>query len=277
MRDIAFTKMVASGNDFIVIDNGFKVTKLQGHKNLAKKLCDRKYGVGADGVLLLERSKKADVRMRIINADGSEAEMCGNGARCAVLYAHDRLPVKNKNRIQLETLAGIIGSEVDKYLVKVKLTDPHHIKLDIPLSVNGRSLKVNFINTGVPHVVVFAQGLNSIGVVDMGRTIRHHAHFAPKGTNVNFIEVIGKKTISVRTYERGVEDETLACGTGSTAAALIFAIKAGLDKKVTVCTKSEDILNIYFDRQGDRFNDVWLEGKVDFVFEGKIPYYKGGV
>ncbi|HNX80659.1 MAG TPA: diaminopimelate epimerase [Candidatus Omnitrophota bacterium] len=270
MSGLVFTKMVGTGNDFIVIENGLTIIQPHRRTKLIQCLCDRKYGIGADGVLFLEKSKKADLRMRIINSDGSEAEMCGNGARCAVLYAHNRLALKNKKNIRLETRAGIIDSEVHKDSVKVKLTDPHKLKLDIPLVVNGRKLRVNFINTGVPHVVVFTEGLGSIGVVAIGRAIRNHPYFAPRGTNVNFIEVLGKNSIAVRTYERGVEDETLACGTGSTASALIFASKTCCDGDVVVHTRSNENLHIYFNRQGNSFRDVWLEGKVSFVFEGKI-------
>ncbi len=270
MKGIAFTKMVAAGNDFIVIEHKHGLAKSRNFGNFARKLCDRKRGIGADGVLVLEKSRKADLLMRIINADGSEAEMCGNGARCAVLYASTMLSMKDKKHIRLQTRAGIVDSAINHGLVKVKLTEPYALGLDIPLVVNGRALRVNFINTGVPHAVIFVEGLELIDVVQLGRAIRNHAQFSPRGTNVNFVEVTGNRSIAVRTYERGVEDETLACGTGSTASALVFALRSGLDKKVVVLTKSRELLNIYFDRCDDRFRDVWLEGKASFVFKGTI-------
>lgn len=294
MAKINFTKMVASGNDFLVVEARHKL-QVTSHKLLVKKMCDRKFGVGADGLLLLERSKKADVRMRIFNADGSEAEMCGNGARATALYVSRNAEIasykpqatSHKKKILIETMAGIIDSEVVGDNVKIKLTDPLDIRLDIPLKVNNRDIKVNFINTGVPHAVVFASGLNDFDIVPLGRAIRQHKKFSPKGTNVNFVEVLSKNKVLVRTYERGVEDETLACGTGSVASALIYALKMDVhDETVNVLTKSGEILKVYFsypDRKSDHividgydihlhpneFINVWLEGKANVSFKGE--------
>ncbi len=259
MRQVKFTKMVASGNDFVVVEG----TSL---KALARRVCDRKFGVGADGLLVLEKSKIADIRMRIFNADASEAEMCGNGARCAAFYY-------GRKNATIETLAGIIEAKVEKDSVKIRLTDPKDTKLNIPVNLTSRSLKVNFINTGVPHTVVFVEGLDKIDVAGIGRSIRYHKKFAPKGTNVDFIEVLGKDLIAIRTYERGVEDETLACGTGSVASALIFALlKASKDKRVRILTKSKEILTVYFNKSGNKFSDVWLQGKARIVFQGRLVY-----
>jgi len=259
-RGINFTKMVASGNDFIVIQG-----KPSGNLTaLAKALCDRRFGIGADGLLILEKSKKADIRMRIFNADGSEAQMCGNGARCAALFS-------GKRKSRLLTCAGVINAQVYGKRVKIRITDPKGIKLDIPIKVNGRSIKVNFINTGVPHTVVFVNGINDIDVRQIGRSIRNHAKFRPAGTNVNFVEVKGHNTIRIRTYERGVEDETLACGTGSAASALIFALKNNLDDLVKVETQSGEILRVYFQRTDSKFSNVWLEGSARIVYKGE--YY----
>ncbi|MDP2941715.1 MAG: diaminopimelate epimerase [Candidatus Omnitrophota bacterium] len=231
MKAIKFTKMVASGNDFVVIQGQCEAKrslpegdKATSHKLLARKICDRKYGVGADGLLLLEKSKVADVRMRIFNADGSEAEMCGNGARCVALYVSHKVTRSQGHKLRIETRAGVIAAEVKKEQVKIKLTDPRNIKLDIPIKVGNRNIKVNFINTGVPHTVVFVEGLEKISVPALGRQIRFHRCFASAGTNVDFVEAISNDSIQVRTYERGVEDETLACGTGSVASALVFAL-----------------------------------------------------
>jgi diaminopimelate epimerase len=260
MKKINFTKMVGTGNDFIVIDK-----KPAGNlAKLAKTLCDRKFGIGADGVLLLDKCRQADLRMRIFNADGSEAEMCGNGARCAAFFS-------GKPKARLLTLAGEINTEVHGKQVKVQLTAAQDIKLDIPLLVNGRLLKVNFINTGVPHVVIFVSGIDNIGVKYLGGIIRNHKKFLPRGTNVNFVEVKGKNLIQIRTYERGVEDETLACGTGSTAAALIFALKNNLEDVIKVQTQSGQILKISFQKEAGEFRKVWLEGSVRIVYKGE--YY----
>ena len=261
MKKINFTKMVASGNDFVVVEACQSIST-SGYRDLAKKMCDRKFGVGADGLLVIGKSQKADIRMRIFNADGSEAEMCGNGARCAALYT-------GKKNMRLETLAGIIEAIVSRDLVKIKLTDPHSLKLDLPVKVGSRSLWVNFINTGVPHAVIFVDGLENIDVHSLGRHIRNHKEFSPKGTNVNFIEVLDNDSIAIRTYERGVEAETLACGTGSTASALVFALRAGINKYVFVHTRSGEVLKVYFNRTDNKFSDVWLEGKASIVYEGK--------
>jgi diaminopimelate epimerase len=257
MKKLEFTKMVGSGNDFIVIQG-----KPGGNLSLlAKSLCNRKLGIGADGLLLVDKCKNADLRMRIFNPDGSEAEMCGNGARCAAFFS-------GKNKARLSTAAGIINTEVCGSKVKIEMTAPHDIKLDIPLKVNGRLVKVNFINTGVPHVVIFVNGLKDIDVCQIGQSIRHHAKFSPRGTNVNFVEVAGDNLIHIRTYERGVEDETLACGTGSVAAALVFALKNNLNNLVKVRTQSSEILKIYFQNELNKIQKVWLEGSAKKVYKG---------
>ncbi len=260
MKKINFTKMVGSGNDFIVIKD-----KIGGNlPALARLLCDRKFGIGADGLLLLSKCKDADFRMRIFNADGSEAEMCGNGARCAALFGA-------KKKAKIFTASGIINSEVDGNQVKIQLVNPKDIELDIPLEVNNRKIKVNFINTGVPHVVIFVNNIDNINVKQIGRFIRSHKKFAPRGTNVNFVEVEADNLIRVRTYERGVEDETLACGTGSTAAALIFALKINLNNLVKVRTQSTEILRVYFKKTKRFFDNIWLEGSAKIVYKGE--YY----
>ncbi|TAM39355.1 diaminopimelate epimerase [bacterium] len=260
MKRIKFTKMVASGNDFIIIDKK-PVRRIPA---LARSLCDRKFGIGADGLILLNKLKNSDLRMRIFNADGSEASMCGNGARCAALFGG-----KIKGRIF--TKAGAINTEVGRGRVRIRLTEPKGIRLDIPLKVNGRRIRVNFINTGVPHAVVFVNGINNIDVANIGRSIRFHAKFSPAGTNVDFAEVKGNDLIVIRTYERGVEDETLACGTGSVASGLIFALKSGLDRLVKVRTRGGEELKVYFKKDNKSFRDVWLEGSAKIVYKGE--YY----
>jgi len=216
------------------------------------------------------------VQMRIFNSDGSEAEMCGNGARCAAFWASIRpLPWKLlskavNNEVVMSTKAGIIRAEIRGDEVKVRLTNPKHMKLDIPVKLNGRTLRVNFINTGVPHAVVFVSGLDAIDVDSLGRQIRLHPKFQPAGTNVDFVEVTGEKDIRVRTYERGVEGETLACGTGSVASALIsgLRLKSAGARPFIVHTRSGEIIKVYFSSGNDAFKDVWLEGKVRIVYKG---------
>jgi len=263
MRKIDFTKMVASGNDFVVVEKKPQLASCN-WRVLARRICDRKFGAGADGVLLLEKSRISDCRMRIFNADGSEAEMCGNGARCTVLYL-------GKKESKLETKAGIIESSLTGDKARIKLTNPVNLRLDIPIKVNNRNLKANFIDTGVPHAVIFVEGLDEIHVSQIGRAIRNHKEFAPRGTNVDFMEALGKDLIAIRTYERGVEDETLACGTGTVASAVIFALKSDSGNKINVRTKSGEILKVYFDRVNNKFRDVWLEGRARIVYKGE--YY----
>jgi diaminopimelate epimerase len=230
-------------------------------------MCERKFGVGADGLLLLEQSKKAELGMRIFNADGSEAEMCGNGARCAVLWARHQAGAK-KSALRLQTKAGIIDSRIRQDNVKIRLSDPRDLKLDFTLKLNQRKLHLSFINTGVPHAVVFTEGLDDIDVLNLGRQIRNHKYFLPRGTNVDFVEPLNHNSIRIRTYERGVEDETLACGTGSVAAALIFSLKANVSHSVKVQTKSKEVLKVYFSRSGRTFREVWLEGEARIVYQG---------
>ena len=265
-RGVAFTKVVATGNDFVIIDN--RSLAFKGLPALARKLCDRKWAVGGDGLLVIEKSKKADFRMRIFNRDGSEAEMCGNGSRCVALYA----AVKKiaKGAMTIDTLAGILKAEVKGDIVKVMLTAPKDIRWNFCLMINKCPYKVNFVNTGVPHVIHFVDDLDKVDVKNLGSHMRHHGEFGPAGTNADFVKIAGKNTIRVRTYERGVEDETLACGTGSVASAIIAAEAEKLESPVTVETRSGEKLKVYFDAVGGEFKNVYLEGKAQLVFEGKI-------
>ena len=258
MNKINFTKMVASGNDFIVVE---KLPHQVSLRKLAREICDRKFGIGADGMLLISKAGLSAISMRIFNADGSEARMCGNGARAVALYAA-------KKNIDIKTKAGIIKAKVNGDNIRIKLTEPKGLKLDIPVRLGERILRVNFINTGVPHVVIFVSGVEKINVEDLGRYIRNHKIFSPQGTNVNFVEVLNNNSIKVRTYERGVEDETLACGTGSAASALIFGLKAQADK-VNVYTQGGEILKVYFNKLKNNFSGVWLEGRAKIICKGE--------
>ncbi|MFH1858639.1 MAG: diaminopimelate epimerase [Candidatus Omnitrophota bacterium] len=264
---LAFTKLIGAGNDFVLIDRRRKgsVSRAQG-SHLAKKLCDRRFAVGADGVLVLESSRKADFRMRIFNPDGSEAEMCGNGSRCAAYYV---LKGK-KGHVSFETLAGVLEADVKGEWVRLRLTEPTELKTQLSLEAAGRTFQVHAINTGVPHAVLFADDLETVDVERIGREIRRHALFQPRGTNVDFVKPQGPNKISVRTYERGVEGETLACGTGVTASALMTALLIGYGSPIEVLTRGRDRLKIYFRREGNFFKEVSLEGKVSRVFEGRM-------
>ena len=264
-KEIFFTKMVGTGNDFIVVDN--RQTKIAARAK-AKQWCDRKYSIGADGLLLLEKSKKADIRMRIINSDGSEAEMCGNGIRCIAKFAHDAKITGKKFKI--ETLAGIIDVQIRGLIVKARMVDPKDLKLNFHLLLNDRSMEFGFVNTGVPHAVSFVKTLKDVDVQNLGRLVRTHDYFKPRGANANFVQVQSGNSIEIRTYERGVEGETLSCGTGSTAAALVASAAHGWNSPVAVKTQSGETLKVYFSKDGDRFYDVYLEGPVRKCFEGRV-------
>jgi len=194
--------------------------------------------------------------------------MCGNGARCAAMFISGE---KQKNRkLKIQTRAGLIEAEVRGALVKIKLTDPKDIKLNTPIDINGRPVNVDFINTGVPHAVIFVEKAGIIDVDTIGSKVRNHVKFKPGGTNADFVEVLSADKIKVRTYERGVEGETLACGTGSAASALIYALRYASTKIgiIKVLTRGGETLKVYFKRSSGRFINVWLEGGARIIYRG---------
>ncbi|NLB35216.1 MAG: diaminopimelate epimerase [Elusimicrobia bacterium] len=270
-----FIKTESAGNDFILFDH----TEGESLPNLEKniiKLCTRKLGIGADGVLIIENIEKessADFRMRIFNPDGGEAEMCGNGARCAAYWFFLKT---GKSKLKFQTLGGMISASVSSSgRVRLGMPSPQGTELDILLNLGKDQLSMSFINTGVPHAVIETDRLEQVDVDSLGRKIRNHPHFSPAGTNVDFVQVTGKNSVSVRTYERGVEEETLACGTGSVASVLIKALKGKVSSPVTVKTRGGALLKVYFKLSDaedliSRLYDVKLEGKVNIVFSGSI-------
>ena len=268
MQPIPFFKMSGSGNDFIVIDNRNPVVPADRVPQLVVGACRRKLSVGADGLILIEASETADFRWRFFNADGSLPDMCGNGARCAARFAflHDIAGRK----MAFETLAGIIAAEVEADGVRIRMTAPKGLVPDFELALNGQLVTVGRINTGVPHVVMMVDDLDAVDVLTVGRAIRYHPDFAPDGTNVNFVSRSTDGRIRIRTYERGVEDETLACGTGNVAAALLLADRYGLDSPVALTTRSGSRLTVHFQRSQDRFEDVFLEGDARVIYHGEL-------
>ncbi len=268
MRKIPFYKIQGNGNDFILIDNRRSVLKGKTFGRLAQKVCHRSRSVGADGLILIVPSKKADFKWRFFNSDGSEAEMCGNGSRCAARFAS--LKGIAPKRMTFETLAGLIHAEVKKDTVKVQLPGASGLLMDIAVHLENTIRTGHFINTGVPHLIFFSDRLNAEDVEGVGRRARYHDLFQPVGTNVNFINVIGPHRLRIRTYERGVEGETLACGTGAVAAALIAAAHGKTSSPVTVSTKGGDRLVVSFKREGGRFTDLYLEGEAEVVCEGSL-------
>ncbi len=267
-HDLVFTKAVASGNDFIIIDNrsGELDAREIDWSHVAKDLCRRRLSIGADGLLVLEASRKADFRMRVINPDGSEVDMCGNGARCSCLYA---TRVGWGASLKFETGAGILEADVVEESVKIKMSDPKDTQLEIKLGVDTNIMVVHFINTGVQHVVHLVDGLESYQVNDIGKKIREHTEFAPLGTNANFVGDISGNTASLRTYERGVEGETLACGTGTVASAVVLGLLGLVSSPVKMKTQSGEVLTVYYEIKGNKITDVYLEGQAGIVCVGK--------
>lgn len=266
---IRATKMSGTGNDFIIIDHRKPFIAPDNQRAFAKKVCRRKFSAGADGLILIENSTEADFRWQFYNADGSSAEMCGNGARCAARYAYTKNIAPDTMRFQ--TVAGIIEAEIIADSVKIKLTPPEDIFLDLVVSLGEEKIKISSINTGVPHVVCFVDDINKVPVDQWGRIIRNHKLFQPAGTNVNFAQVMPDKTLHVRTYERGVEGETLACGTGAVASALICAMNGRAASPVQVITSGGEQLSIHFTIGSDNeAKEVFLEGPAHFIYEAEL-------
>lgn len=267
-----FTKMTGAGNDFVVIDNRSK--RIKGGAKAARVLCDRRWGIGADGLLLLEKSRRASYKMMYYNADGSYGGMCGNGGRCIAWFAFTN---KIAGRVhEFEALNHVYGAKIGKNEVVLSMKDPHNIRIGDAILFGSGELKVNSVDTGSPHVVVPVESLPEkvqLGVVDVfgvGRKLRFNDHFKPAGTNVNFIERAGRKSIRIRTYERGVEDETLACGTGSIASAIVAARLWNLKSPVEVIPKSNMPLRISFDDKAGIISQVRLAGPAAIIYTGTV-------
>jgi diaminopimelate epimerase len=265
---INFYKMSGSGNDFIIIDNRDLLLDVGDLPTFARRVCARKISVGADGLLLIEPSAVADFKWRFFNSDGSVAEMCGNASRCVARWAY--LNGVTDTKLSFETLAGIIDAEVFEDTVKVRLTDPSLLKQNVSLVLEGGECGLDWIDTGVPHAVCFVESVEAYDVVVTGRQIRRHEFFQPKGTNANFAGVQDRHQMKVRTYERGVEDETLACGTGVVAGVLAAAGRNLVDSPVDVTVQSGEILRVYFTRRDGVFTEIYLEGKVKIVYQGML-------
>lgn len=277
-KTIKFAKMSGGGNDFIVVDNRKRAVKSPPH--FAVKYCHRKTGIGADGILLIENSNQpaaSAFRMRYFNSDGSRAAFCGNGARCIALFAYLKKIASRK--MKFESDAGPIAAEVlggNDYgrkinpccNVKVKMPPPKNIKQNLEIKTSGKNIDASFIDTGVPHAVVFVKNIKNIDVNDLGRKIRRHGKFRPAGANVNFVKVTGRNKLQIRTYERGVEGETLACGTGAAASGIISILKGYVFSPVGVLTEGGEVLKVYYNSRPPC--RVYLEGFVNLLFENKI-------
>jgi diaminopimelate epimerase len=276
---IHFFKMTGTGNDFILIDNRRGNVDADHCGEFVRLACRRRLSVGADGMILIENDPEVDFKWRFFNADASEAEMCGNGARCAARFAY-LTGIVDKHRMAFRTLAGIIKAELLGDRVKIGMTAPHSLRTGLSIEAGGRSFNLDFIDTGVPHAVCLVadeKELESADVERWGRALRFHPHFQPAGTNVNFACVHDAAHMSVRTYERGVEGETLACGTGAIASALIPAARGEVHSPVEVKTRSGESLMIHFEPasagqpSGDvQFKAVYLEGEARIAYEADL-------
>jgi len=266
---MAFTKMSGTGNDFIVVD-AFHAPGEADWPALAARFCPRRTGVGVDGLLVLSPDGEVDFAYRIFNADGSEAEMCGNGARCAAAFAL-RHGIAGKS-MSFRTLAGIVEARVNPEDVSIRVTDPKDLRRDITLEVDGRTLSAWSVNTGVPHAVVFTDELDAVPVDSLGRAIRRHPAFSPAGTNVDFVQRVSGSSIRVRTYERGVEGETLACGTGAVASAVVSHAAGRVSGSSVEVSMPGGGLKIGLSTDNGEYTDVWLTGEVSFIFTGTIEF-----
>lgn len=267
---VKFWKMNGAGNDFVVLDNRDEALHLS--KARIAALCHRQRGIGADGLLAVEPAQNgADYRMRYYNADGGEAEMCGNGARCFARFVNF-LEGGTLEKTSFETIAGVIEGRFSGDRVRIQLSTPFDLKLHQSLDLDGVPHTVHSVNTGVPHAVIFVDDLAAVDLQRFGAATRHHSHFAPAGTNVNFVKVLAPGHIAIRTYERGVENETLACGTGMVASAIVHHELSDAPSPVLVDVAGGDTLEISFTRTASgEYEEVTLLGPADFTFSGTLP------
>lgn len=261
---IAFQKYQGAGNDFVMIDQRENCFLTRENTDIIEKLCNRRFGIGADGLILLEKGQnEADFEMVYFNADGREGSMCGNGGRCTVAFAFNLGAIGNNT-----VFDAVDGAHL------ARVTRPDWVELQM-IDVEQVEIGQDYylMNTGSPHFVVFVEDINDINVYEAGREIRYSERFRTEGVNVNFVQVLSDEHIFVATYERGVEDETLACGTGVTAAAIAYFLKAAKTNKVKITTKGGN-LGVHFDAviqdEKVRFSNVWLSGGANKVFDGEI-------
>jgi len=263
---IKFTKIEGSGNDFVLIDN-IKGNIPNLSRRLRSILCDRKSGIGADGILVLEKDREFPFMMRYFNADGREAEMCGNGARCSAFYAFSKGYVQRK--FCFRSKSGIHNAQVFKNnLIKVELP-PCNFKGKVSLRVKEKTLEGFFLQVGVPHLVILAKNIEKVDVQKIGKRIRKLKRFAPKGTNVNFVKIKNRNRLSIRTYERGVEAETLSCGTGAAASACIAYKEKNFPSTIYVDPPSEETIKVSIVGVKDKLIP-YITAKSHIVFSGTV-------
>jgi len=282
MEKISFIKMSGAGNDFVVIDKNSNPFLILNEK-VIQKLCDRRNGIGADGVITISNSVDYDFEMEYFNADGSTGSLCGNGARCAIKFAESSNRIKNEKTYFLSNTVSYTGEVLDENLMKFDFNPPAKLKFNFKVKAGNQLINACFADTGSPHVVIKIEDvlknpndLNSnyseidkFPVFELGREIRYLKEFSPGGTNVNFIKIVDSK-IYIRTYERGVEDETLACGTGATAAAIIAHAIDKLEAPITLITRGFDELTVDFNVENQKIKNLSLIGPAKIIFSGEI-------
>ena len=256
--NLPFYKYQGTGNDFVMIDNRDLHFK-KNNTELINRLCDRRFGVGADGLILLNPSEMNDFTMVYYNADGNESTMCGNGGRCLVAFAHDLGVIKNKTIF--DAVDGLHNATIEDSLVNLQMIDV------VDITINSA---YSFLNTGSPHHVQLVENIGEYDVFNNGKRIRNGAPYFEEGTNVNFAEAINANTFRVRTFERGVEDETLACGTGATAVAIaMFEQKITQSNKIKLIVEGGE-LEVSFQKEENTYQKVFLKGPAKFVFKGNF-------
>lgn len=272
---VDFTKIEGAGNDFVLIDNRHDRYNFA-YSDFAKIVCDRHRGVGADGLLVIENSTRGDFKMRYLNADGSEGGMCGNGGRCIAKYI---LVESGKQTTQFEALNYIYSAEIVEKNIRLLMNNPTDFRLGLKIKFENNKIKMDYVHTGAPHAALFIEDMpqvlthfEEIDVDKIGRYIRYHELFSPAGTNVNFIRTLKRGEVQIRTYERGVEVETLSCGTGSIASAILAAIRYTWNSPIKVLTRSNVTLIINFINTDNNITNVSIEGPANLVFTGSLNY-----
>jgi diaminopimelate epimerase len=282
VKKILFTKMNGAGNDFVILDKT-KNKSISLSKQQISNICNRRKGIGADGVIIFSSSKNSDFSMEYFNADGSTGSLCGNGARCAIQYASDTTKLKDGNAVFQANNESFSGEVIKHGIIKLEMKLPKKLKLNFRIKASSQLIKSHYADTGSPHVVIeiedvlaLPKDLNSkyrniqnFPVIEIGKEIRYHKDFAPEGTNVNFVQVKNEEVL-IRTYERGVENETLACGTGAVASALVVSSLKNTSSPIKIKTWGGDELIIDFQKIGSRFEKISLTGPAKTVYSGEV-------